>query len=97
MIDRERQLAKPLRVGRTGKAVLSLVTLALVAGIVVLFAAGGSGPRKGCVEVVFSSTLGAARIEKCGAAARELCAHPDSISGIAPQVRAACRRADIAA
>jgi len=94
MIDRQRQLANPLQLGRRGFAVLGVVLAAVIVGTVVLFSAGSS-PRQGCVEVVFASTLGAAKIEKCGRAAQELCAHPQRISSLESQIREACRRVGI--
>jgi len=96
MIDRQRQLANPLRLGRRGRVALIAAVVLLAAGIVALYTTA-AGPRQGCVEVTFPSTLGAARIEKCGAKARELCANPHEIPSLETQIRESCRRAGIGA
>jgi len=96
MIDRHRQLAKPLRLGRRGRIALLAAVVLVAAGIIALYTTA-SGPRRGCVEVTFPSTLGAAQIEKCGAKAREFCANPHEIPSLEAQVREACRRAGIGA
>ena len=94
MVDRQRQLANPLHVGRGGRIALAVVLAAIVAGLIVLFTASSS-PRHGCIEVVFASTLGAARLEKCGRQAQELCAHPERVSSLTAQIDEACRRSGI--
>jgi hypothetical protein len=95
MEARQKRLSTPLQWGRREKtavgAVLALVLVAAIALGVYGLTSGGTA-RKDCVEVTFASTLGGARIHACGARARTVCASANGHEGIAPQLRAACRR-----
>lgn len=78
--------------------VVALVAVVAVA-VVVSFASGTKAPRRGCVSVALAYSTGGAQIDRCGAAARALCAgvgHSGGITGEPAQaVARACRRADL--
>jgi hypothetical protein len=98
MIGQSRRLAEPLRWTRAGKVgVAAVVTLlvAAVLGVSVFALTGGTREARGCFEVTFPSTLGAAYLHACGARAREICATPSRYLAAAAvgQLQAACRRA----
>jgi hypothetical protein len=96
MFERSRRLSEPLRWGRREKTVvavlLSCVALALV-GLGAYALTSGSPARAGCIDVTFASTLGGARLHRCGAEARRVCASPGAVRGIGPQLAVACRHA----
>jgi hypothetical protein len=96
MQDRSKRLSEPLRWGRREKTVvvtlLACVALALV-GLGTFALTGGAPARKDCIEVTFASTLGGATEHACGTRARMVCASPSGFRKVAPELRAACRRA----
>ena len=98
MIDRSRRLSEPLRWGRREKiavwAVAACIVLGL-AGLGITTLTGGSHARRGCVDVTFASTLGAARLHACDGQARRICASPAQYRQIAEDLRAACARAGL--
>jgi hypothetical protein len=83
----------PLR--RRERRTVAAVLAVLLAGLLVLLVAGrgGSASAPGCVDVTIASTTGGAAVHACGERARRLCAADQATR----QVRAACRRARIAA
>ncbi len=98
MIGQSRRLAEPLRWTRAGKiGVAAVVTLLVAAalGITVVALTGGTREARGCFEVTFPSTVGAAYVHACGPRAREICATPSRYRAAIPggQLHAACRRA----
>ncbi|HEX5307642.1 MAG TPA: hypothetical protein VFW38_01030 [Solirubrobacteraceae bacterium] len=99
LVDRSKQLSEPPRWTRAGAVAVALVVLALAAGTVVaVIVSGGAKPLpRGCVEVTFASTLGAASERLCGAHAREACAAPAQNPALAAHgaLRAACRKAGL--
>jgi hypothetical protein len=74
-------------------AVVVLVAVLLLAG------SGGSPSRRGCISVALAYSTGGAQIDRCGAAARALCAGVGRPGGIigppARSVARACRRAGL--
>ena len=52
--------------------VAAAVSVALAVLIIVSLAGGGSGHRKGCLDVTFASSTGAGVVAGCGAAAQEI-------------------------
>jgi hypothetical protein len=98
MIGQSRRLAEPLRWTRAGKLGVAAVVALLVAavlGVTVFALTGGTREARGCFEVTFPSTLGAAYLHACGARAREICATPGRYPEVTAggQLAAACRRA----
>ncbi len=96
MIDQSKRLSEPLRWGRRERtvvaALLACVALAVI-GLGAYAVTSGSPARRDCIEVTFASTLGGATEHACGARARAVCASPGAFKGVAPELRAACRRA----
>src|SRR6267378_8447457 len=96
MFEQSRRLSRPLRWGRREKtavaAVLSCLLLALL-GLGAYALTSGAPARADCIDLVFPSTLGGARLRACGAQARDVCASPAPYRGIGEELRAACRRA----
>ena len=96
MQDQSRRLSEPLHWGRREKAVvavlLSCVLLAVV-GLGAYALTSGSPARADCITVTFASTLGAARLHRCGAPARALCASPSALKSLAGELSEACRKA----
>ncbi len=96
MQDQSKRLAEPLRWGKRERtviaALLACVVLAVV-GLGVFAVTSGAPARKDCIEVTFASTLGGATEHACGAQARTVCAAPGAFKGVAPELRASCRRA----
>ena len=97
--DHYKQVAERRIVGRERRIVagMAAVLIALVVVIVVSVAGGNAGtPAKGCLQVQFASSMGVQDLDKCGAAARDVCAAvgtPGGLSGRAePQLVAQCRR-----
>jgi hypothetical protein len=97
MFEQSRRLSEPLQWGRREKSIAAVLLGCVVAAAIALavYALTSSAPsRKGCIEITFASTLGAARLEQCGARARSTCAAPAGYRGVAAQeLREACRRA----
>ncbi|HUA12427.1 MAG TPA: hypothetical protein VMA83_10525 [Solirubrobacteraceae bacterium] len=97
LVGQQKRLSEPMQWGWRERSVVSGVLAVLIAVAVVLALTTGSTTHRGrCVEVTFASTLGAARIEQCGAKARALCAHPGRLPHLRAQVEVACRRAGLA-
>jgi len=71
---------------------LSCVLLAVV-GLGAYALTSGSPARADCITVTFASTLGAARLHRCGAPARALCASPSALRSLAGELSEACRKA----
>jgi hypothetical protein len=96
MFEQSRRLSEPLRWGRREKTavavVLSCVLLALL-GLGAYALTSGAPARADCIDLVFPSTLGGARLHACGPQARDVCASPGPYRGIGEELRAACRRA----
>jgi hypothetical protein len=99
MFEQSRRLSQPLRWGRREKtaiaAVLACLLLALL-GLGAYALTSGAPARADCIDLVFPSTLGGARLHVCGAQARGVCASPGPYRGIGEDLRAACRRAGFA-
>jgi hypothetical protein len=98
MIDRSRRLSEPLRWGRREKIAVWAVAACIVLGLAGLGIAtltSGSHARRGCIDLTFASTLGAAELHRCGAQARETCASPGQYRQIAEDLRAACAHAGL--
>jgi hypothetical protein len=100
MFDQNRRLSEPLRWTRAGRiAVIAAgaLLLAALATVAVIASTSGSARRAGCIEVTFASTLGAAVIHPCAAAARRLCADPAENPAAAAHdaLREACRQANL--
>jgi hypothetical protein len=98
MIGQSRRLAEPLRwtrAGKIGAATVATLLVAAVLGVTVFALTGGTSEARGCFEVTFPSTVGAAYLHACGAEAREICATPSRYPAAAAggQLLAACRRA----
>jgi hypothetical protein len=96
MFEQSRRLSQPLRWGRREKAavavVVSCVLLALL-GLGAYALTSGAPARADCIDLVFPSTLGGARLHPCGPQARDVCASPGPYRGIGEELRAACTRA----
>jgi hypothetical protein len=96
MFEQSRRLSEPLHWGRREKTavavVLSCVLLALL-GLGAYALTSGAPARADCIDLVFPSTLGGARLHACGPQARDVCASPGPYRGIGEELRAACRRA----
>lgn len=76
---------------------MAAICIALVAVVAVaLTGAGGSGVRRGCLNVSFASSLGVQQVVRCGPAARRACAEAGTPAGftgkIGRLVAADCRR-----
>ncbi len=96
MEAREKRLSTPLQWGRREKTAVASVLTLLVVALVALGVYGltsGSPARADCVEVVFPSNLGAAKLHACGAKARTVCSSGARYKGIAEELKAACGRA----
>lgn len=76
-------------------AAVVAVLVAAVLGVTVLVLTGGTKEARGCFEVTFPSTVGAAYLHACGARAREICATPSRYQAAVAggQLQAACLRA----
>ena len=88
----EKQARAPLT--RRDKQLIAAVCVALLAvavALAVTIATRQPGHRSGCVEVTLPSTMGGARIRRCGADARAFCRQQRSIAAVAE----ACRREGI--
>lgn len=86
MIDQSKRLSEPLRWTRAGRLAVAAVAAALVvaaAVVAVIASTGGSSLRRGCIEVTFPSSLGAAMTRQCGTQARQTCASPGANPGLA--------------
>jgi len=99
MHEQSRRLSEPLRWTRGGRIATLAVALLLAGGIAYALLASPKAralPR-GCIEVTFASTLGAAVERPCGERALEVCAHPGENPGLAEHgaLREACRRAGL--
>jgi hypothetical protein len=98
MVDQSKRLRQPLRWTRAGRwgviAVGIVVTMAVVLGAV-LASTNSQRLARGCIEVTFASTVGAAAIHQCGSTARHTCAFPAENPGLAAggALRDACRHA----
>jgi hypothetical protein len=96
MFERSRRLSEPLRWGRREKtavaAVLGCLLLALL-GLGAYALTSGAPARADCIDLVFPSTLGGARLHACGPQAREVCASAAPYRGIGAELQAACRHA----
>jgi hypothetical protein len=85
----EKQARAPLT--RRDKQLIAAVCAALLAvavALAVTLATRQPGHHSGCVEVTLPSTMGGARIRRCGADARAFCRQQRSINAVAE----ACRR-----
>jgi hypothetical protein len=98
MQDQSRRLSEPLHWGRREKTAvavfLSCVLLAVI-GLGAYALTSGSPARGDCITVTFASTLGAARLHRCGAPARALCASPSALKSLAGELSEACRKAGL--
>jgi hypothetical protein len=98
MQDQSRRLSEPLHWGRREKTAvavfLSCVLLAVI-GLGAYALKSGSPARRDCITVTFASTLGAARLHRCGAPARALCASPSALKSLAGELSEACRKAGL--
>ncbi len=98
MEARQKRLSTPLQWGRREK---TAVAGALAAALIALIALGayaltsGGAARHDCIEVVFPSTLGGAKLHACGANARRICASPSSYKSLGDDLRAACKKATL--
>ena len=96
MFEQSRRLSQPLRWGRREKTAVAVVVSCLLLALIGLGAYGltsGGPARADCIDLVFPSTLGGARLHACGPPARDVCASPGPYRGIGEELRAACRRA----
>jgi hypothetical protein len=75
------------------------IVAALAVALVISFASGTKHSGHGCISVALAYSTGGAQIDRCGAAARALCAgvgHPGGLSGQpARNVAAECRKAGL--
>jgi hypothetical protein len=73
------------------------VAVALVVAVVVSLAVSGRSSGHGCIHAVFPGPVGAEVLDRCGAAARSLCASAAEQSGYGPEGRRTiageCRKA----
>jgi hypothetical protein len=96
MFEQSKRLSEPLRWGKREKtavaAVISCLLLALL-GLGAYALTSGSPARADCIDLVFPSTLGGARLHACGPQARSVCASPGPYRGIGQELLLACRRA----
>ena len=97
--DHYKQVSQRPIVGRERRVVAGMAVLlvALIVVIAVSVAGGNSAkPAKGCLQVQFASSMGVQDLDKCGTAARDVCAAigtPGGLSGRAqPALVAQCRR-----
>lgn len=78
--------------------VVALVAV-LAAALVISFASGSKKSGHGCISVALAYSTGGAQIDKCGGAARALCAGvgvPGGLTGLpARGVAAECRKAGL--
>jgi predicted metal-binding membrane protein len=84
----EKQARAPLT--RRDKQLITAVCIALLAvagALAVTLATRQPGHRSGCVEVTLPSTMGGARIRRCGADARAFCRQQRSIAAVAEACR----------
>ena len=99
MQEQSKRLAQPLQWTRAGRLAVIVTVLVLAIGTVVAVIAstGKETLARGCIQVTFASTLGAAVVHPCGARAREVCAKPAENPGLAEhgKLRDACRRAGL--
>jgi hypothetical protein len=98
MQDQSRRLSEPLHWGRRERTVVAVLlscVLLAVAGFGAYALTSGSPARADCITVTFASTLGAARLHRCGAPARALCAAPSALRSLAGQLSEACRKAGL--
>lgn len=99
MTDQSKRLSAPLPWTRAGRIAVVSAAAALIAAVVVVavLASTGSSPRRGCIEVTFASTLGAAVTHQCGSQARATCAQPAQNPALAAHgaLREACRKAGL--
>ncbi|HLB22240.1 MAG TPA: hypothetical protein VK605_09005 [Solirubrobacteraceae bacterium] len=96
MEARAKRLATPLHWGRRERAAVGAALALLAAAAIALGAyalTSGSPARADCIEVVFPSTLGGAKLHACGSRARQVCASSAAYQGLAHDLSAACRRA----
>jgi len=96
MEARAKRLSTPLQWGRREKAAVGALLATLLLALIALGAyalSSGSPARADCVDVVFPSTLGGARLHACGAKARQVCASSGAYRSIAQELGADCRRA----
>jgi hypothetical protein len=96
MEARAKRLSTPLQWGRREKTAVAALLATLAVALVALGAyalTSGAPQRKDCVEAVFASTLGGARLHACGARARQVCASSGSYKDIAQALGESCRRA----
>jgi hypothetical protein len=96
MFEQSRRLSQPLRWGRREKTAVAVVISCLLLALVGLGAyalTSGAPARADCIDLVFASTLGGARLHACGPQARDVCAQPGPYRGIGDELRAACRHA----
>lgn len=80
------------------RGVMSLV-IAVAIALVISFAVPGKKSGRGCISVTLAYSTGGAQIDRCGAAARAVCAgvnQPGGITGAPAQtVAGACRKAGL--
>jgi hypothetical protein len=96
MFEQSRRLSEPLRWGRRERTAVAVALSCLLLALIALGAyalTSGAPARADCLDLVFPSTLGGARLHVCGAQARNVCAAPGPYRGIGPELAAACRRA----
>ena len=71
----------------------------LVIGVIVSFAVPGQSSGHGCLHLTVPAATGAQEIDRCGAAARDICATVRAPGSFAPEaeqaIEANCRRAGL--
>jgi hypothetical protein len=96
MEARAKRLSTPLQWGRREKTAVGALLAVLAVAAIALGAyalTSGSPARADCIEVVFPSTLGGAKLHACGAKARQVCASSGAYKDLAQDLSEACRRA----
>jgi hypothetical protein len=95
------QLVPLQRRDRRAIVIGGTLTLAAIVALILVLATGGNTRPPGCLHVDVPSTMGAGELRPCGAAARDLCREatvpPLGATADGATIRAACRRARIAA
>ncbi|HWD75275.1 MAG TPA: hypothetical protein VG371_09055 [Solirubrobacteraceae bacterium] len=94
---RRRTAIRPREKWMIGGVAAALVVLAVA--LVISFASSTKPSGHGCISVALAYSTGGAQIDRCGAAARALCAGvgvPGGVTGLpARSVAEACRKAGL--
>ncbi|HWE08374.1 MAG TPA: hypothetical protein VG325_03410 [Solirubrobacteraceae bacterium] len=94
---RRRPAIRPREKWMIGGVAAAVAVLAVA--LVISFATSTTKSGRGCISVALAYSTGGAQIDRCGAAARALCASvgvPGGITGLpAHGVAAACRQAGL--